>query len=58
MGERLRRDRVLFILCLATLGFVTWAGAMTFWVTGSYSALAIGLAAVAPALYLFYLRDG
>jgi hypothetical protein len=55
--ERLRRDPFLFILCLSGLAFVSWAGAMTWWVTGATAPLAVALASVAPAFYLFYLRD-
>ena len=55
--ERLRRDPFLFVLCLAALAFITWAFALTWWVTGGLIPLAIALASVAPALFLFYLRD-
>jgi hypothetical protein len=55
--ERLRRDRFLFLMCLSLLGFVTWAFALTWWVTGAVGALAVALVSVAPAVYLFYLRD-
>jgi hypothetical protein len=57
LRERLRSDRFLFVLCLAGLGFVTWACAMTWWVTGATAPLAVALASVVPAFYLFYLRD-
>ena len=57
MRERLRRDRLLFVLCLAGLAFLTWAFAMTWWVTGAAAPLALALVSVAPAFYLFYLRD-
>jgi hypothetical protein len=55
--ERLRRDSFLFILCLAGLAFATWAFAMTWWVTGATVPLALALVSLAPAVYLFYLRD-
>ncbi len=55
--ERLRRDPFLFMLCLGALAFVTWAFALTWWVTGGVVPLALALASVAPALFLFYLRD-
>jgi hypothetical protein len=55
--ERLRRDRFLFITCLAGLAFMTWAFALTWWVTGAVAPLALALVSVAPAIYLFYLRD-
>jgi hypothetical protein len=55
--ERLRRDRLLFLTCVAFLGFVTFAFALTWWVTGAVAALALALASIAPAMYLFYLRD-
>ena len=57
MRERLRRDPFLFVMCLAGLAFLTWAFAMTWWVTGATAPLALALVSVAPALYLFYLRD-
>ncbi len=55
--ERLRRDPFLFVLCLGALAFITWAFALTWWVTGGLLPLAIALVSVAPALFLFYLRD-
>ena len=55
--ERLRRDPFLFVMCLAGLAFLTWAFAMTWWVTGATAPLALALVSIAPALYLFYLRD-
>jgi hypothetical protein len=55
--ERLRRDPFVFVLCLAGLAFLTWAFAMTWWVTGAAAPLAIALVSVAPAFYLFYVRD-
>jgi len=55
--ERLRRDPFLFILCLAALAFVTWAFALTWWVTGAVIPLAVALASLGPAIFLFYLRD-
>jgi len=54
----LRRDLVLFVLCLAALGFVSWACALTWWVTGAIAPLAVSVASILPAFYLFYLRDG
>jgi hypothetical protein len=57
LRERLRRDPFLFVLCLAALAFITWAFALTWWVTGGLIPLALALASVAPALLLFYLRD-
>jgi hypothetical protein len=55
--DRLRRDPLLFIACLAGLAFLTWACAMTWWLTGATASLALALVSVAPAFYLFYLRD-
>jgi hypothetical protein len=57
LRERFRRDPFLFVLCLAALAFITWAFALTWWVTGGALALALALASVAPAVFLFYLRD-
>lgn len=57
MRERLRRDPFLFVLCLGALAFMTWAFALTWWVTGGLIPLALALVSVAPALFLFYLRD-
>jgi hypothetical protein len=54
---RLRRDPLLFVACLAGLAFLTWASAMTWWVTGAPVSLALALVSIAPAFYLFYLRD-
>jgi hypothetical protein len=55
--ERLKRDPFLFLLCLGALAFITWAFALTWWVTGGVVPLALALASVAPAFFLFYLRD-
>ena len=55
--ERLRRDPFLFMLSLGGLAFVTWAFALTWWVTGGVVPLALALVSVAPAIFLFYLRD-
>jgi hypothetical protein len=55
--ERLRRDPFLFLLCLGAVAFVTWASALTWWVTGSVVPLALALASIFPAFFLFYLRD-
>ena len=57
LRDRLRRDPFLFLLCLGGLAFVTWAFALTWWVTGSVVPLAFALASVAPAFLLFYWRD-
>jgi hypothetical protein len=57
LRERLRRDPFLFVLCLGALAFVTWAFALTWWVTGGLIPLALALFSVAPAVFLFYLRD-
>jgi hypothetical protein len=53
----LKRDPFLFLLCLGALAFITWAFALTWWVTGSTGLLALALVSVAPAIFLFYLRD-
>jgi hypothetical protein len=45
------------MLCLGGLAFLTWAFALTWWVTGGVIPLALALACVAPALGLIYLRD-
>jgi Flp pilus assembly protein TadB len=55
--ERLKRDPFLFLMCLGALAFMTWAFALTWWVTGGVVLLALALASVAPAFFLFYLRD-
>lgn len=55
--DRLRRDPFLFVLSLGALAFITWAFALTWWVTGGMIPLALALASVAPAFFLFYLRD-
>ena len=55
--DRLRRDPFLFLLSLGIVAFVTWAFALTWWVTGSVVPLALALASIAPAFFLFYLRD-
>jgi hypothetical protein len=47
----------LFVSCLALLGFITWAFALTWWVTGAVVPLAVAFCSIAPAFYLFYLRD-
>lgn len=44
-------------MCLGALAFMTWAFALTWWVTGGVVLLALALASVAPAFFLFYLRD-
>jgi hypothetical protein len=36
---------------------MTWAFALAWWVMGSIQLLALAVASVAPAFYLFYLRD-
>ncbi len=56
-SDRLRRDPFLFLLSLGALAFVTWAFALTWWVTGSAVPLALALASIASAFFLFYLRD-
>jgi hypothetical protein len=55
--DRLKRDPFLFLLCLGALAFMTWAFALTWWVTGGVMPLALALACLAPAIFLFYLRD-
>jgi hypothetical protein len=45
------------MLSLGGLAFVTWAFALTWWVTGGVVPLALALVSVAPAVFLFYLRD-
>ena len=57
LRDRLRRDPFLFLLCVGALAFVTWAFALTWWVTGSVVPLAFALASIFPAVFLFYLRD-
>jgi hypothetical protein len=57
LRDRLRRDPFLFMLCLGALGFLTWAFALTWWVTGGLIPLALALASVGPAIGLIYLRD-
>jgi hypothetical protein len=55
--QRLKHDRFLFMLCLGVLGLLTAAFALTWWVTNSVVPLALALASVVPAFFLFYLRD-
>ncbi|HEV7666289.1 MAG TPA: hypothetical protein VGQ62_22335 [Chloroflexota bacterium] len=55
--DRLKRDPFLFLLCLGVLAFMTWAFALTWWVTGGVVPLALALVSIAPAFGLFYLRD-
>ena len=55
--DRPKRDPFLFLLCLGAFAFMTWAFALTWWVTGGVLPLALALVSVAPALGLFYLRD-
>ena len=56
MRDRLRKDPFLFLLCLAGLASITWAFALTWWVTGASLALAVletdvtGLARRQPVL--------
>jgi hypothetical protein len=57
LRDRLKRDPFLFLLCLCALAFMTWAFALTWWVTGGLVPLALALVSLAPALFLFYLRD-
>ncbi|HLZ28798.1 MAG TPA: hypothetical protein VKV73_15895 [Chloroflexota bacterium] len=57
LRERLKRDRFLFLMCLGALAFLTAVFALTWWVTGGFVALALALASVIPAFFLFYLRD-
>jgi hypothetical protein len=42
---------------LSALAFITWAFALTWWVTQGPIALALALVSIAPAFFLFYLRD-
>ena len=55
--QRLKRDPVLFVVCLGALALLTGACALTWWVTGGFVPLALALASVVPAFVLFYLRD-
>ena len=57
LRERLRRDQVLFTLCLVGLGLLTSVFALAWWVMGGLTLLALAVASVAPAIFLFYLRD-
>jgi hypothetical protein len=57
LRDRLKRDPFLFVLCLGAVAFITWAFALTWWVTGGTIPLALALVSVAPAFFLFYLRD-
>jgi len=36
---------------------LTWAFALVWWIIGGVLPLALAVASVAPAVYLFYLRD-
>ena len=55
--QRLKRDPVLFLVCLGALALLTAAFALTWWVTGAVILLALALVSVVPAFLLFYLRD-
>jgi len=57
LRQRLKRDPLLFLLCLGALGLLTAAFALTWWVTGGLISLALALASLVPAFFLFYLRD-
>jgi Flp pilus assembly protein TadB len=57
LRQRLKRDRILFLLCLGVLALLTAAFALTWWVTGGVIAMALALASLVPAFLLFYLRD-
>jgi hypothetical protein len=57
LRERLKRDPFLFLMCLGALALLTAAFALTWWVTGGILALALALASLLPAFFLFYLRD-
>jgi Flp pilus assembly protein TadB len=57
LRQRLKRDRILFLLCLGVLALLTAAFAVTWWVTGGVIAMALAFASLVPAFLLFYLRD-
>lgn len=57
LRERLKRDPFLFLMCLGALALLTAAFALTWWITGGVLALALALASLLPAFFLFYLRD-
>lgn len=57
LRERIRRDNFLFALCLVGVSVLTWAFALVWWIIGGVLPLALAVASVAPAVYLFYLRD-
>ena len=57
LRERLKRDPFLFRLCLGALALLTAIFALTWWVTGGIIPLALALASLVPAFFLFYLRD-
>ena len=48
---------MLFTLCLVGLGSLTSAFAVAWWVMGGLVLLSLAVISVAPAFYLFYLRD-
>jgi hypothetical protein len=55
--ERLQKDRILFAMCLGFLAFTTWALAVSWMLLSEPSLLILALVSLAPAFYLFYLRD-
>ena len=57
MRERLKRDPFLFLVCLGALALLTAAFALTWWVNGGFVPLALALASLVPAFFLFYVRD-
>ncbi len=58
LRDRLRRDRFFFTMSLGFLAFTTWVLAVTWWLVGDPLLLALTILSIAPAFYLFYLRDG
>jgi hypothetical protein len=42
---------------MVAMAFITWAFALTWWITGDMIPLALAVASVPPAIFLFYLRD-
>jgi hypothetical protein len=54
---RLREDVFVFGMCLVFLAFTTWALAISWWLMKDPVLLVLTVASLAPAFYLFYLRE-
>ncbi len=57
MRQRLHRDPYFFACCVAFFGFVTICLAVTWRLFGDPVLLALAIASVGPAFWLFYARE-